>query len=588
MLLSNLKIATKSLLPVAIMAVFSLIISWFGASSADNINAANNNALYASQRAVKAEEIASHVLAIGRARYRAIASPDESVLADARDQVKAKMTSITALTQQLPATLDRLIKQSSPDEQQRLLQEKALLEAITLPWKEYENSLLNKTLPLFDTVIKAAQGNTDIEAMKAKMFEGTIADRLIADKMNAAVVAYNTYVNEEAMRLSGIGDVTVENSRQQLWIISIGSILLGSLMAFAVSRIGIIRPLNDSVSNLKSLADGNMEIDIHGAQRKDEIGDIARTMLVFKENGLRVKRLQDEQEEQKKQAEIEKHRMMNELADNFDASVRKIVEGVAAAATEMQASSGVLTDIAQQTADQAEGASLASDRSTTNVQTVAAAAEELSSSISEISRQIGTSSQIAGNAVAQAQKTDTLVQGLAESAQKIGEVISLINDIASQTNLLALNATIEAARAGEAGKGFAVVASEVKNLANQTARATEEIGQQIAAVQQATTDSVGAIHEIASTIEQINEVTGSIAAAVEEQSAATQEISRNVQEASAGVQEVSATITQVNQASAESGQAAMQVNQAASELSQQSETLMSELTSFVNRIRRIE
>ncbi len=369
-----------------------------------------------------------------------------------------------------------------------------------------------------------------------------------------------------------------------LTTVGIGGVIVLLLVIF-IRR--MLKPITTIEATIGELNRNNLDCRLDDAMigRADEIGSLAKAVDSFRHTLIEVEGIKKEQEEQKAQAEIEKRRMMNELADSFDASVRKIVETVASAATEMQASSGVLTDIAHQTADQAHSASMASDRSTTNVQTVASAAEELSSSISEISRQIGTSSQVAGNAVIQAQKTDTLVRGLAESAQKIGEVINLINDIASQTNLVALNATIEAARAGEAGKGFAVVASEVKNLANQTARATEEIGAQIAAVQQATGDSVGAIQEITATIERINEVTGSIAAAVEEQSAATQEIARNVQEASSGVQEVSATITQVNQASSESGQAAMQVNQAASELSQQAEILMSEVVSFVNRVR---
>ncbi len=390
----------------------------------------------------------------------------------------------------------------------------------------------------------------------------------------------------EAQKAQIHQELNVSKRDAMAWSGAVVMIMLAGIVLLAWRIVGSINsPLKAVVYSLQSLADGNLNTDIRDTERHDEVGDIARTMLVFKENGLRIKQMQEEQERQKEQAETEKRKTMNMLADSFDASVRKIVETVASTATEMQTSSGALIDIAQQTSLQAEGAFAASDRSTTNVQTVASAAEELSSSISEISRQIGTSSQITGTAVIQAQKTDELVQGLAQSAQKIGEVISLINDIANQTNLLALNATIEAARAGDAGKGFAVVASEVKNLANQTARATEEIEQQITTVQQATTESVEALHRISGIIEQINEVTGSIAAAVEEQSAATQEIARNVQEASSGVQEVSGTISQVNQSSSESGQAASRVNQAAVELSQQSEFLMSEVSSFVSRIR---
>ncbi len=367
------------------------------------------------------------------------------------------------------------------------------------------------------------------------------------------------------------------------------SVLVGLLVVAVLGAVAlswrVLRPLDRLKYVMLQLAENNLSVDVAGTTQKDEIGAMAGAVAVFKQNAVEKLQLQARQEERERQASEEKKRTMEHLADSFDASVRKIVQTVSSAATEMQASSSVLTDISHQTLQQAEGAANASERSSTNVQTVASAAEELSSSISEISRQIGTSSQVAGTAAIQAQKTDILVQGLAESAQKIGEVVSLINDIASQTNLLALNATIEAARAGDAGKGFAVVASEVKNLANQTARATEEIGAQIAAVQQATTDSVGAIREITTIIEQINEVTGSIAAAVEQQSAATQEIARNVQEASSGAQEVSASIARVNQASSESGLAAGQVNLAADELSRQSETLMTEVTSFIDRVR---
>ncbi len=585
MLLSNLKISMKCFIPVLIMALLSFLISWLGASSGEDINLANNNALYASQRVAKAEEISSHILGIGRLRFRAIATPEENELTDAKNGVMSSSDATTHLIEDLSSTLERLLQEASIDEKEHLEKEKSLLNDIVAPWKIYEESLRTITIPRLEAALSSLKSGNDVDQLREEMLKTIRANREVAEKLTTAVAAYTEDVSEEAVRLSRIGDVTAEKAKQFLWMVALGAIALGSALAFLVSHFGIARPIRETVTDLKALADGNLEIAIHGSQRKDEVGAIANTMLVFKENGLRVRQMQKEQEQLKEQAEIEKRRTMNELADNFDVSVRKIVETVASAATEMQASSGVLTDIAQQTASQAEGASMASDRSTTNVQTVAAAAEELSSSISEISRQIGTSSQVAGMAVVQAQKTDTLVQGLAESAQKIGEVVSLINDIASQTNLLALNATIEAARAGDAGKGFAVVASEVKNLANQTARATEEISQQIAAVQQATTDSVSAIREITGIIGQINEVTGSIAAAVEEQSAATQEIARNVQEASSGVQEVSATITQVNQASAESGQAASQVNEAASELSQQSETLMNELTSFIDRVR---
>ena len=585
MFFSNTKIAIKSLIPVIIMAVFAAMIAWFGATSGKTINQANNDALYAEQRVTIAQDIAAHLLNISRARSRLIVFTTADTLIQGRDLIQERMAAVMKLANELSSDTDRLLREAPPERKEGLKKEQVLLNNILTPWKEYAHSLETSTLPRIGEMIKAIQENQNMDSFRQAAADAVKHDGAIAGQLEKAVEEYSAYLGAEAVRLSAIGDTTAETSERNLWLTALGTIILGSLIAFTLSHIGIVRPIRTAVLNLKSLADGDLEIDIQGVRRQDEVGDIARTMLVFKENGLRVRQLQKEQELQKEQAEVEKRYSMNELADSFDVSVRKIVETVASAATEMQASSSVLTDIADETAQQAQMAANASERSTVNVQTVASAAEELSSSISEISRQIGTSSQVAGTAAIQAQKTDILVQGLAESAQKIGEVVNLINDIASQTNLLALNATIEAARAGDAGKGFAVVASEVKNLANQTARATEEIGAQIAAVQQATTESVGAIRGITTIIEQINEVTGSIAAAVEEQSAATQEIARNVQEASAGVQEVSTNITQVNRASGESGQAAAQVNQAATELSQQSETLMTEVTSFIHRVR---
>tara|TARA_B100000315_G_scaffold183253_1_gene172158 strand:+ start:1725 stop:4109 length:2385 start_codon:yes stop_codon:yes gene_type:complete len=299
----------------------------------------------------------------------------------------------------------------------------------------------------------------------------------------------------------------------------------------------------------------------------------------------RQQKAQEAEERQKAEADEEKRQMMLQLADNFQSSVGGIVESVSSSATEMQATSEQLTGNAEKTSEESASVAAAAEQASANVQTVATAAEELSTSIAEIAQQVGQSAGIANNAVEEADRTNEMIMGLVKAGDKIGEVVELINDIASQTNLLALNATIEAARAGEAGKGFAVVASEVGNLANQTAKATEEISEHISGIQSATNDSVTAIQGISKTIGEINEIAGTVASAVEEQGAATQEIARNVEQAAAGTQDVTSNISGVREVAEETGQGANQVKSASAELSQQSEQLRLEVDNFLASIR---
>jgi methyl-accepting chemotaxis protein len=361
--------------------------------------------------------------------------------------------------------------------------------------------------------------------------------------------------------------------------------LIGLVLGFLIGQYGIVKPIQSIVDLLKSLAAGNFDEEIKGTERKDEVGDIAKTALVFKENGLEKIRMDKEQKELETFTAAQRKRDMIKLADDFENAVGEIINTVSSASTELEASATSLTNTADRSQKIAVVVAAASEEASANVQSVAAATEEMSSTVNEISRQVQESSRIASEAVEQANATNARVTALSEAASRIGDVVELITVIAGQTNLLALNATIEAARAGEAGRGFAVVASEVKALAEQTAKATGEISQQITGIQNATGFSVTAIKEIGMTIGKMSEIAAAIAAAVEEQGAATQEIARNVQQAALGTQEVSSNIIDVQRGTSETGSASSQVLSAAQLLSQDSNKLKVEVGRFLSTIR---
>ncbi len=377
----------------------------------------------------------------------------------------------------------------------------------------------------------------------------------------------------------------IRNSVRMWMLIAFAlSVVLVSALSLLIGR-SISNALASMVSAMTGLAGGELKVAIPGLGRKDEIGEMADAVEVFKNNMIEAERLRAEQQEAEQRQAQRRKADMHELANAFEGAVGEIVETVSTAATELEASANTLTQAAERSQSLATTVAAASEEASTNVQSVSAASEELTTSVNEISRQVQESSRVANEAVDQAQKTNSRVSELSKAASRIGDVVELINTIAGQTNLLALNATIEAARAGEAGRGFAVVASEVKALAEQTAKATGEISQQISGIQAATQDSVAAIKEIGDTIGRMSEISSTIAAAVEEQGAATQEISRNIQHAATGTQQVSSNITDVQHGATETGSASAQVHSAAKSLSSESNRLKLEVSKFLNSVR---
>jgi len=376
---------------------------------------------------------------------------------------------------------------------------------------------------------------------------------------------------------------TYSNSRI---LILVGLGLAGALCLIAGWMIvtGVSIPIRAMTVAMNRLAQHDLATEVHGLERKDEVGQMANAVQVFKNSMIEADRLKEEQLVAQKAAAARSAKV-DQLTRTFDERVQGVVQTVASQATQMQSSAQSMSASAEESTKQAGAVAAASEESAANVQTVASAAEELSSSIAEIGRQVAHSSQIAATAVTEAAKANDMVQGLLNASGKIGEIVALINEIADQTNLLALNATIEAARAGEAGKGFAVVAAEVKNLATQTSKATEEIGAQITSVQGATQNAVNAIGSIGKTIGEIDQISAAIAAAVEQQGAATQEIARNVEEAAKGTQEVSSNIGGVTEAANSTGAVANQVLASARSLTEQSGELRALVQSFLTEVK---
>ncbi|WP_441258917.1 methyl-accepting chemotaxis protein [Bradyrhizobium sp. 521_C7_N1_3] len=442
----------------------------------------------------------------------------------------------------------------------------AVMNDITAKLQKYQSE--------FAAWAETAQQSAALDASMMKTFR----------ELEPSMVEVRTAVDAMYKQADAAEAATRDAVRLWMMIAFAVTVVVLAVVGFFLGR-SISKALSGMVGAMTRLARGDLSITVPGVGRKDEIGEMAGAVEVFRTNMAEAERLRAEQAEADARGRERRKADMQRLADGFEGAVGEIIDTVSSAATELEASSNTLTQAAERGNGLATAVAAASEEASANVQSVSSASEEMTTSISEISRQVQESARVADVAVEQARRTNARVAELTKAAGRIGDVVELINTIASQTNLLALNATIEAARAGEAGKGFAVVATEVKALAEQTAKATGEIGQHIGAIQTATQDSVGAIKEIGDTIARMSEISSAIAAAVEEQGAATQEISRNIQHAAQGTSEVSANIGNVQRGAGETGAASAQVHSAAQSLSQESNRLKSEVARFLESVR---
>jgi methyl-accepting chemotaxis protein len=565
-MLSNFRIRTKLIFLLSWIGGVTILISYVGIDAAQQLSGSTREITQSGNDALLAARMNQDILEINRAEFRVTADPSPETAREVKRIISERRAAYDARVTQIAKTADA-------SQTQRLA-------AISGDYQVFLKSL--------DDVLHAVDAHAkDVvlgDAEKA-IFAETVSSRVDAEKLIASVKSLADAASASNEQTVQASQRLYESIRWWLIVLSVVGIALGAGFGFFLAQFGISAPIAMIVTVLRRLAEGDFSVAIAGTDRGDEIGDIAKTAQVFKENIVRTRSLEAEQIEAKRKAEVEQKAAMNRMADTFEVSVKGVVDAVASSATELQAAAQSLSSTAEETSRQSASVAAAVEQTSANVQTVASASEELSASFGEIGRQVVNSARVAGQAVAQATQTGQTVQALATAAQKIGEVVHLIQGIASQTNLLALNATIEAARAGDAGKGFAVVASEVKILANQTAQATHDIQAQINQIQTATTETVAEIDTIGKTIGGINESTTAIAAAIEEQGAATGEITRNVQQAAAGTQEVAQTIAGVSAAAGETGAAASQVLSAASELSTQGEMLRREVANFIAVVR---
>ncbi|MHC2621570.1 methyl-accepting chemotaxis protein [Bradyrhizobium huanghuaihaiense] len=572
-LVRNLRIGTK--LAIASTLGILLVLCIIASQLVGNGNVRNSNKAAVAQLELAREAVEAKLAA----RSMQLAVRDIRLASKAAELQKAG-DALVDRSKSLNDIADSMLKLSHSEENGARIQKLKSLSAGYLKGAQQNAAIRGEAIALAATDAAGAAKLSEEGVRLAREVTLPIAAQL--DTITSEIADLARHKSEEELAAAA-----QEMSASERLGIAVGVctmlILIGSwLMSFFT----IARPIRALTVAMDKLAGGDFSVVLPGLGRRDEVGGVAAAVEKFKVVSEQKAREESEAKVRQDQAAAAQRKAeMHKLADGFEAAIGEIVDTVSSAATELEASASTLTSTAERGQQLTTMVAAASEEASTNVQSVASATEELSSSITEISRQVQESARVANEAVDQARTTTERVSELSKAATRIGDVVELINTIAGQTNLLALNATIEAARAGEAGKGFAVVASEVKALAEQTAKATGEIGHQIASIQTATEHSVGAIRDISDTIEKLSEISSTIAAAVEEQGAATQEISRNVQQAAEGTHQVSSNITDVQRGATETGSASSQVLAAAQSLSGDSNRLKLEVGKFLGTVR---
>ncbi|KJS39111.1 MAG: hypothetical protein VR70_08815 [Rhodospirillaceae bacterium BRH_c57] len=561
--LSDLRIATKIFIVIGMMGAVSVGIAILGVVDLSKLSATADELGVAANEVRLGASIGQNVLELNRYEYRLAASPeyyDEAVagVARAKAQIEDRLTRLEVTAGETRGAMLQTLRQQ-----------------YMVYIKELEHTI---------EVAGSVKDQITLGAAQQAVLESVRASRADAAALGKTTTEFVNLVDKRSETLSAFANETAESTTLLMIVASAIGVAAGVILGIFIAKSGITTPLARTIVPLRQLAEGELDVEIIGMERGDEVGEVARALEIFRQNATeRAEALGRERAEE--QRRMERGKRMEHLTLAFDDSVTRLLGSVAGSVEHLHDAAESLSSASQETNAQSAAVAAATEEASANVQTVASATEELSSSVNEIGIQVQKSSEIAARAVEQAEKTNVTIEGLAAAAGRIGEIVKLITDIASQTNLLALNATIEAARAGDAGKGFAVVANEVKQLASQTAQATKDIAQQIANVQAETQGAVDAIRTITATIQEIDQIATAIASAVEEQNAATLEISRNVQEAAQGTEQVSANIAGVSEAAGHTDAASQRVFSSAQELQTEAETLRTSVEGFLSDIR---